>query len=141
MYTPAIFFFELGLYIYTICSLYSSIWYKSGAFKVTDSHLRNPQALTCLFMLLDTASLIALILGIMLVRLGHRAWLDWHHDRGLSFLQIGLRELQRLLYQGLLFPQLQILPKFNPLPACASQSKRELLDYRIEFSRVTTVSS
>ncbi|WP_144050221.1 transposase [Synechococcus sp. PCC 7502] len=27
MYTPAIFFFELGLYIYTICSLYSSIWY------------------------------------------------------------------------------------------------------------------
>jgi hypothetical protein len=115
--------------------------YKSGAFKVTNSHLRNPQALTCLFMLLDSASLIALILGMMLVRLGRRAWLDWHHDRGLSFLQLGLRELQCLLYQGRLLPQLEILPKINPPPACASHSKREKLDYHIEFSRVTTVSS
>jgi hypothetical protein len=115
--------------------------YKSGAFKIINSHLRNPQALTCLFMLLDTASLIALIVGMMLVRLGQRHWLDWHHHRGLSFLQLGLRELQRLLYQGRLFPQLEILPKINPPPARASQSKRENLDYRIEFSRVTTVSS
>jgi hypothetical protein len=115
--------------------------YKSGAFQVANSHLRNPKALTCLFMLLDTASLIALIIGMMLVRLGQRAWLDWHHHRGLSFLQLGLRELQRLLYQGLLFPQLQILPNINPPPACASLSKRENLDYRIEFSRVTTISS
>jgi len=115
--------------------------YKSGAFKVTNSHLRNPQALTCLFMLLDSASLIALIVGIMLVGLGKRAWLDWHHDRGLSFLQLGLRELQCLLYQGRLLPQLEILPKINPPPACVSKSKREKLEYHIEFSRVTTISS
>jgi hypothetical protein len=47
---------------------------------------------------------------MMLVRLGQRAWIDWHDHRGLSFLQLGL---QRLLYQGQLFPQLEILPKSN----------------------------
>ena len=64
-------------------------------------------------MLLDTASLIALIIGMMLVRLGQRAWIDSHHHRGLSFLQLALRELQRLLYQGRHFPQLEILPKIK----------------------------
>jgi hypothetical protein len=114
--------------------------YKSGAFDIVSSHLRDAQALTCLFMLLATASLIALILGIMLVRLGQRAWIDWHDPRGLSFLQLGLRQLHSLLYQQKLLPQLEILPKSNPPPACASITKREMLDFRIEFSRVTTVS-
>ncbi|WP_103670607.1 transposase [Pseudanabaena sp. BC1403] len=114
--------------------------YKSGAFDIVSSHLRDAQALTCLFMLLATASLIALILGMMLVRLGQRAWIDWHDHRGLSFLQLGLRQLHSLLYQQKLLPQLEILPKSNPPPACASIAKREMLDFRIEFSRVTTVS-
>lgn len=115
--------------------------YKSAAFDVLSSHLRDAQALTCLFMLMDTASLIALILGLMLVRLGQRKWLDWHSQRGLSFLQLGLRKIQTLLYQGQSLPHLQILPRINLPPACASMSKRVLLDFRIEFSRLTTVSS
>lgn len=41
--------------------------YKSAAFHVLQSGLRDAQALTCLFMLLDCASLLALILGMMLV--------------------------------------------------------------------------
>jgi hypothetical protein len=115
--------------------------YKSAAFDVLCSHLRDAQALTCLFMLLDTASLIALILGTMLVHLGQMQWLDWHVQRGLSFLQLGLRNIQRLLYQGRPLPLLQILPCSSPPPASASKSKREQLDYRIEFSRITIVSS
>ena len=107
---------------------------------VLRSHLRDAQALTCLLMLLDTASSIALILGMMLVRLGQRKWLDSHVQRGLSFVQLGLRDLQRLLYQGRSLPRLEILPRGNPPPVCASKSKQEQLDYRIEFSRVTTVS-
>jgi hypothetical protein len=114
--------------------------YKSAAFDIVSSHLRDAQALTCLFMLLATASLIALILGIMLVRLGQRAWIDWHDHRGLSFLQLGLRHLHSLLYQQKPLPQLEAFPKSNPPPACASIAKREMLDFRIEFSRVTTVS-
>lgn len=115
--------------------------YKSAAFDVLRSHLRDARALTCLFMLLDSAAFIALILGLLLVRFGQREWLDWHAQRGLSFLQLGLRELQRLLYQGRPLPRLEVLPRGKPLPACASQRKRNQLDCRIEFSRVTTFSA
>lgn len=114
--------------------------YKSGTFDIVSSHLRDAQALTCLFMLLATASLIALILGMMLVRLEQRAWIDWHDNRGLSFLQLGLRNLRSLLYQQKPLPLLEILPRSNPPPACASAAKREKLDFRIEFSRVTAFS-
>jgi hypothetical protein len=115
--------------------------YKSAAFNVVSSHLRDAQALTCLFMLLATASLIAIILGLMLVRLGQRATIDWHDHRGLSFLQLGLRHLHTLLYQQKSLPLLQILPRTNPPPASASIAKREKLDFRIEFARITIVSS
>jgi hypothetical protein len=114
--------------------------YKSAAFDVLRSQLRDAQALTCLFMLLDSAALIALLLGLLLVRCGQREWLDWHTQRGLSFLQLGLRELQRLLYQGRSLPRLEALPRGKPLTACASQRKREQLACRIEFARVTTFS-
>lgn len=115
--------------------------YKSATFEVLRSHLRDAQALTCLFMLLDCAALIALVLGMLLVRLNQQDWLDWHALRGLSFLQLGLRQLQRLAYRGLPLPRLEALPRDNPPAACASRRKRDLLDCRIEFSRVTTFSS
>ena len=114
--------------------------YKSAAFDVIDSGLRNAQVLTRLFMLLDCAYLIALVLGMMLVKAGQRSRLDWHGDRGLSFLQLGLRELARLCYERLPLPILQALPKCNPPPACASQCKQDALDCRIEFVRVVTFS-
>jgi hypothetical protein len=114
--------------------------YKSAAFEVLHSGLRDAQALTCLFMLLDCALLIALLLGMMLVQAGHLARLDWHPQRGLSFLQLGLRELARFCYQRLPLPQLTALPKINPPPASASRRKREALDCRIEFSKVVTFS-
>jgi hypothetical protein len=114
--------------------------YKSAALDVLDSGLRDADSLTRLFMLLDCAYLIALVLGIMLVKAGQRTRLDWHGDRGLSFLQLGLRELARLCYERLPLPILQALPKCNPPPACASQCKRDALNCRIEFSRVIMFS-
>lgn len=114
--------------------------YKSAAFDVLQSGLRDVQALNCLFMLLDCASLLALILGMMLVRAGHRTRLDWHGQRGLSFLQLGLREFARCCYQRLRLPKFQALTKHSPPPACASHRKRDQLDCRIEFSRVVTFS-
>ena len=112
--------------------------YKSAAFEVTRSYLRDAQALTCLFMLLDAAYLLAFILGVMLVQWGQLSRMDWHGQRGLSFLQLGLRELHRLCYERLPLPALQPFPLFYPPPACASQRKRLKLDYSIEFSRVTS---
>lgn len=112
--------------------------YKSAAFNVLDSHLRDAQALTCLFMLMDCASLIAVVLGMIVEQIGQRSRIDWHGERGLSFLQLGLRELQRLLYRAELLPVLQILPRGNPPTAYASKRKREQMQCRIEFSRVTT---
>jgi Transposase DDE domain len=114
--------------------------YKSAAFGVLQSGLRTPQTLTCLFMLLDCASLIALMLGMMLVQSGERSRLDWHGERGLSFLQLGLRQLAHLCYQRLPLPKLAALPQSNPPPACASKRKRQRLDGRIEFSKVVTFS-
>lgn len=114
--------------------------YKSAAFEVLHSGLRNAQALTCLFMLLDCATLIALMLGIMLVQAGQRASIDWHGERGLSFLQLGLRQLAGLCYQRLPLPSLAALPRINPPPACASHKKRTALDCRIEFSKVVSFS-
>lgn len=114
--------------------------YKSAAFDVLQSGLRTPQALTCLFMLLDCAILIALLLGMMLVQSGERSRLDWHGERGLSLLQLGLRQLAHLCYQRLSLPKLVALPKYNPPPACASKRKRKILDCRIEFSKVVSFS-
>jgi hypothetical protein len=51
-------------------------------------------------MLLDIATLIALVLGFLLVRCGQRKRLDSHPERGLSFLQLGLRYLQQLRHLG-----------------------------------------
>jgi hypothetical protein len=114
--------------------------YKSAAFGIIESHLRDASALTTLFLLLDIATLIALILGMMLVQTGQRSLLDAHPERGLSFLQLGLRQLQRLRYQGHPLPLLEPLPRSRPAAAVASQSKRDRLKVRIEFARVTVVS-
>jgi hypothetical protein len=101
--------------------------YKSAAFGVVESHLRDATALTTLFLLLDIATLIALILGMMLVRAGQRQRLDAHLERGLSFLQLGLRQLQRLRYQGQPLPRLEPFPPSRPIAAVASNSKRDRL--------------
>lgn len=115
--------------------------YKSAAFEVVRSRLRDAAALTGLFLLLDAATLIALVLGMMLVHCGQRSTLDGHPQRGLSFLQLGLRQLQRLCYQGKLLPPLKPFPPQSPPAAVASESKREQLDRRIQFSRITSFSS
>lgn len=114
--------------------------YKSAAFDILRSHLRDADALTCLVMLLDSAALIALILGFQVMQLGQLARLDWHASRGLSFLQLGLRELASLCYQRLPLPTLSPIPCCNPPPACASVRKQQQMDCRIEFSRVTRFS-
>ena len=114
--------------------------YKSATFNILASHLREAEALSCLIMLLDSASLISIVIGFMMVQLDQHTRLDWHQNRGLSFLQLGLRELARLCYQRLLLPPITPLPNCNPSPACASKRKQREWDSRIEFSRISRFS-
>ncbi|GAB4440352.1 MAG: IS4 family transposase [Cyanobacteria bacterium J069] len=115
--------------------------YKSAAFELIRSHLRGAQALSCLLMLLAAATLIAVTIAIVVMRENRRNRLDWHSQRGLSFLQLGLRELKRLCYQHLPIPALLTLPRMSPPPAAASLKKRAKLETKVEFSRVTVFST
>lgn len=114
--------------------------YKSAAFRLLDTHLRDAQALTCLVMLLDCAALIAIVLGSIAIKLGQHSFLDWHSHRGLSFLQLGLRAICRWFHRGEVLPLLSSLPSKSPPTAFASKRKRDELAYRIEFSKVVSFS-
>jgi hypothetical protein len=46
-------------------------------------------------MLLATATLISISMALVVVFKGWRKAIDWHRQRGLSFLQLGLHEIQR----------------------------------------------
>ena len=111
--------------------------YQSAGFELPDSRLRGAQALQRLMMMLATAMLIAISAAITLVASGQRASLDWHSQRGLSFFQLGLRHLQSLCYQRLPIPGFTRLPRRKPKAACASKKKRQQMECRIEFSKVT----
>jgi hypothetical protein len=114
--------------------------YKSAGFDLPQSRLREAQLLTALVMLLDIAHLIAVLIGVFLLQTGLRAQLDWHGERGLSFLQLGLREIARRCYQRLHLPNLMPLPQRSPPKAYASQPQRQASEYRIEFSKVVSFS-
>ena len=111
--------------------------YKSAAFGLPASRLRTAQALSRLMMLLATATLIALCASIELVLHGQLDSIDWHGERGLSFLQIGLRQIKRCCYLRVPIPKLQSLPRFNPPPAFASPLQRMAINRNIEFGKVT----
>lgn len=114
--------------------------YKSAGFDLARSRIRDAQRLTSLVMLLDIAHLIAVIVGILVVQAGHRARLDWHGERGLSFLQLGLREIARRCYQRLCLPTLTPLPLRSPPKAYAMKHFQQYRESLIEFSRVVTFS-
>lgn len=113
--------------------------YKSAAFHILDSKLRNADALTCLVMLIDCATLLAVILGTIAVQMGLRVLIDAHPQRGLSFLQLGLRSIQRWCNRNESIPHLRELPAKSPPKAYASKRKQEELECQIEFSRVRTL--
>jgi hypothetical protein len=115
--------------------------YKSAGFDLNRSRLRDAQALSCLLLLLAVAQLMALSVVIAVNASQVRRSLDSHSQRGLSFLQLGLRQIQRLCYLGQWIPLLQPLPTLSPPPACASRKQRLALFNQILFSRVVSFSA
>jgi hypothetical protein len=88
-------------------------------------------------MLLAAATLIAISVALEVMAQGALNSIDWHAQRGLSFLQIGLRQVNRLCYQRLPLPLLRHLPRCNPPPAVASLKKQQANFTRIGFTKVT----
>jgi Transposase DDE domain len=111
--------------------------YKSAAFELTRSKIRDAQALSRLLMLLATATIVSISMAIEVIAQGRLNSIDWHAQRGLSFLQIGLRYINQLCYLRLPLPPFTSLPRANPPPACASLKKRNAMSTRIEFDTVT----
>ncbi len=115
--------------------------YKSAAFELPRTRLRTAQALSRLLMLLACATLVALSASVVLIFQGQLKVIDWHGERGLSFLQIGLRHINRCCYLRVAIPALRSLPQLRPPPACASPLKRLIRNTQIEFKKVTVIKS
>jgi hypothetical protein len=65
---------------------------------------------------------------MLLVQTGNRSQLDWHGERGLSFLQLGLREIVGRCYQRLRLPTLTPLPQRSPQKANALKHYQQTRD-------------
>lgn len=107
--------------------------HKSGTFDLPKSRLRNAQALSCIFLLMSVAELLAIAVGFWLVKSGQRAQIDPHTRRGLSFLQLGIRRIQSLCYQQLPLPRFRAIPYGDPPPAYASCRKKARETRKIRF--------
>ncbi len=95
---------------------------KSAGFQVESSELDDPQAISRLFLVLAVATLLLTSVGVAVVKLKARRWVDTHWDRGLSYLQIGWRWLRQQFRRGwysiVLF---RLDPATDPEPAIASR--------------------
>ena len=114
--------------------------YKSGTFDILRSKIRNAQALSNLLMMIEIAEILAIRLGLIMIETRQRSKIDWHGDRGLSLLQLGIRTVKSLCHQALSLPLLTPIPWVKIPPACASRKQRAKLDRRIEFSKVISFS-
>jgi Transposase DDE domain len=114
--------------------------YKSGTFDLLRSKIRDAQALNKLLMMIEIAELLAIRLGLLTIETGVRSKIDWHSQRGLSLLQLGIRTVKSLCHQAIPIPLLTPIPWVKIPPACASLKKRDRLKQRIEFSKVMSFS-
>jgi Transposase DDE domain len=126
--------------------------YKSGTFDILRSKIRDAQALSNLLMMIEIAEVVAIRLGLIVMETRSRSKIDWHGERGLSLLQLGIRTVKSLCHQALLLPILTPIPWLKIPPACASLKKRRTpvgfpdhggatrqrakLEKRIEFAKV-----
>jgi hypothetical protein len=78
--------------------------YKSGTFDILRSKIRNAQALRNLLTIIEIAEILAIRLGLIMIETRQRSKIDWHGDRGLSLLQLGIRTVTSLCHLSLPLP-------------------------------------
>jgi hypothetical protein len=91
-------------------------------------------------MMIEIAEILAIRLGLMMIETRQRSKIDWHGDRGLSLLQLGIRTVKSFCHQALSLPLLTPIPWIKISPAYASLKQRTKLERRIEFSKVISFS-
>ncbi len=95
---------------------------KSGGYQIQTSELATPEALERLILILAFATLHLTNLGVGVVRVGKRRWVDTHWDRGLSYLKIGWRWRRQQYQRGWqAFAPFWLDPASDPLSALASR--------------------
>jgi hypothetical protein len=68
---------------------------KSGGYQLHTSRLATPDALERLLLILALATWYLTSLGVGVVQVGNRRWVDPHWSRGLSYMQLSGRGLRR----------------------------------------------
>jgi hypothetical protein len=97
---------------------------KSAGFQVESSEIRHDRALSCLFLILATATLYLVNSGVAVVTSKKRHLVDTHWQRGLSYLQLGWRWVHYALTHGRrLFCCLWFQPGLDPEPVFASNKQ------------------
>src|SRR6266566_3934911 len=95
---------------------------KSGGYQIQTSELATPEALERLILILAITTLHLTNLGVGVVRVGKRRWVDTHWDRGLSYLKIGWRWRRQQYQRGWqAFAPFWLDPASDPLSALASR--------------------
>jgi hypothetical protein len=97
---------------------------KSAGFQVESSEIRDDKALSCLFLILATATLYLVNSGVAVVTTKKRHYVDTHWHRGLSYLQLGWRWVRyALTHAKRLFSCLWLSPGLDPAPVFASKKQ------------------
>jgi hypothetical protein len=92
--------------------------FKSAAFHLEDTRLTTADALERLLMVLSVACVVLLSEGVATVETGQRRTVDAHWFRGLSYVQIGWRAIQRALTERTpLLEKLRLSPEPDPDPS------------------------
>lgn len=109
---------------------------KSNGFQVEASRLTTAEALERLFLIVAVATLYFTSVGVGVVRLKLRRWVDTHWDRGISYLKIGWSWRRQQFRKG--WPILSAFwldPAPDPEPAIASrrQAARSRLTWVVAF--------
>ncbi len=95
---------------------------KSGGYQLHTSELATPEALERLILILAIATVHLTSLGVGVVQVGKRRWVDTHWDRGLSYLNIGWRWRRQQYQRGWqTFAPFWLDPALDPFPALASR--------------------
>jgi hypothetical protein len=108
---------------------------KSAGFQLAASEIRNAAALSRLCLLLATATLYLVSTGTAIHTMNLRSFVDTHHQRGLSYLQIGWRWVLWALTTAR--PLLSCLwLEAGPDPEPAFASRRQAAKPTLAFQRI-----
>ena len=98
---------------------------KSGGFHLEESGIRDEQMLEKMILVIAVATIVAVSEGLFVIESGKREEVDSHWIRGLSYFQIGLRWIYRLIRQQSGYTKAHFELKATNDPISGAPSKKE----------------